>query len=409
MASDKDPQTPTPPPVLGNPSPSSTPLPDTTCETQEKASSNKQLKSREKFESLEQLKSQEKLGLGSLGSQELKEKKDKPDAPKEEKKDEKKLNLKDLIKKHLQMGACKMEYELSELHQLLDLAKASMQKMPTLVEITAPINVCGDIHGQYQDLMRIFISCGLPFKSRYLFLGDYVDRGRHSLEVIVLLLACKIKFPNNIFLLRGNHELPNINRVYGFHAELRTRYRNIPESKALYDHFNEVFSEMPLAAIVSGKILCMHGGLSPFLNSLDDIRKIKRPISVVRGLAQDLLWADPEAGVKGFQPNKVRAVSHVFGEDAVREKTKQLKIDMVIRAHQVVEFGYAFFASRQLVTIFSAARYHEDLCNYAAIVQIDERLELAFMQLKPIEFEQQKRDKVARTMDVDEGPDENDQ
>uniref|UniRef100_A0AC35F561 Serine/threonine-protein phosphatase n=1 Tax=Panagrolaimus sp. PS1159 TaxID=55785 RepID=A0AC35F561_9BILA len=319
---------------------------------------------------------------------------------------EKKLQLKELIRKHLLAGSVRMEYELWELHQLLDMAKISMQKKSTLIDVRTPVNICGDIHGQYGDLMRIFNSCGLPFKSRYLFLGDYVDRGRHSLEVIVLLFACQIQFPNNIFLLRGNHELSNINRVYGFHAELRTRYRSVLDSKQLYDHFNEIFSEMPLAAIVEGKILCMHGGLSPELNHLDDIRKIKRPLMIVRGLAQDLLWADPESGVKGFQPNKIRAVSHVFGEDAVQSKTKQLGIDMVIRAHQVVEFGYAFFANRQLVTVFSAARYHEDLCNFAAVVQVDDKLELAFMQLKPSEFDQQKKEKIVATMDCDEENDD---
>uniref|UniRef100_A0AC34F9L3 Serine/threonine-protein phosphatase n=1 Tax=Panagrolaimus sp. ES5 TaxID=591445 RepID=A0AC34F9L3_9BILA len=333
-----------------------------------------------------------------------KSKKEKESVSKKE--PEKKLQLKDLIRKHLLAGSVRMEYELWELHQLLDMAKISMQKKSTLIDVRTPVNICGDIHGQYGDLMRIFNSCGMPFKSRYLFLGDYVDRGRHSLEVIVLLFACQIQFPNNIFLLRGNHELSNINRVYGFHAELRTRYRSVLDSKQLYDHFNEIFSEMPLAAIVEGKILCMHGGLSPELNHLDDIRKIKRPLLIVRGLAQDLLWADPESGVKGFQPNKIRAVSHVFGEDAVQSKTKQLGIDMVIRAHQVVEFGYAFFANRQLVTVFSAARYHEDLCNFAAVVQVDDRLELAFMQLKPSEFDQQKKEKIVATMDCDEENDD---
>ncbi|KAI6208836.1 Serine/threonine-protein phosphatase [Aphelenchoides besseyi] len=287
-----------------------------------------------------------------------------------------KLNLKQLIKEHLNKGVARMDYSVTILHQLLDLARASFQKQPTLVEVKAPVNICGDIHGQYTDLMRIFASCGLPFRSRYLFLGDYVDRGRHSLEVIVFLLACKVQYPMSIFLLRGNHD------VYGFNAELRTRYRDVAQSTSLYQHFNSVFAEMPLAAIVSGKILCMHGGLSPHLNSLDDVRKIQRPLTVVKGLAQDLLWADPEAGVAGFAPNKVRATSHVFGETAV------------------VEYGYAFFAGRQLLTIFSASRYHDDLCNYAAVVQVNERLEVSFMQLKPIEFEQHKQDKIARTQDV---------
>ncbi|KIH43531.1 phosphoprotein phosphatase 1 domain protein [Ancylostoma duodenale] len=173
----------------------------------------------------------------------------------------------------------------------------------------------------------------------------------------MLLLALRIQFPRKVYLLRGNHELSNINRVYGFNAEIRQRYRNLAESKALYDHFNEVFAQMPLAALVSGRILCMHGGLSPNLNSLDDIRRLQRPLRVVRGLAQDLLWADPETGTKGFQQNKIRAVSHIFGEETVRDKCKQLNIDLVIRAHQV-----------------------------------DATLELSFVQLKPQEFEKVRRE-----------------
>ncbi|EPB70839.1 phosphoprotein phosphatase 1 domain protein [Ancylostoma ceylanicum] len=291
------------------------------------------------------------------------------------------FNMKEFIKKHFIAGAARQNYEVYEIHLILEKAMDAMKNSPILLEVKCPVNICGDIHGQYGDLMRIFNACGLPFKHRYLFLGDYVDRGRHSLEVIMLLLALRIQFPRKVYLLRGNHELSNINRVYGFNAEIRQRYRNLAESKALYDHFNEVFAQMPLAALVSGRILCMHGGLSPNLNSLDDIRKLQRPLRVVRGLAQDLLWADPETGTKGFQQNKIRAVSHIFGEETVRDKCKQLNIDLVIRAHQVVEFGYAFFCGRSLITVFSAARYHEELVNYAAVVK-----------LKPQEFEKVRRE-----------------
>ncbi|KAK6740118.1 hypothetical protein RB195_008534 [Necator americanus] len=302
------------------------------------------------------------------------------------------FNMKDFIKKHFIAGAARQNYEVYEIHLILEKAMDNMKNSPILLEVRCPVNICGDIHGQYGDLMRIFNACGLPFKHRYLFLGDYVDRGRHSLEVIMLLLALRIQFPKKVYLLRGNHELSNINRVYGFNAEIRQRYRNLSESKALYDHFNEVFAQMPLAAIVAGRILCMHGGLSPNLNSLDDIRKLQRPLRVVRGLAQDLLWADPETGTKGFQQNKIRAVSHIFGEETVRDKCKQLNIDLVIRAHQVVEFGYAFFCGRSLITVFSAARYHEELVNYAAVVKVDATLELSFVQLKPQEFEKVRRE-----------------
>ncbi|CAJ0929013.1 unnamed protein product, partial [Mesorhabditis belari] len=320
----------------------------------------------------------------------------------------KKINLRDFIKKHLLEGSRKMEYDLEQVHAILDMAKFAFLKTSPLLELNAPVNICGDIHGQYGDLFRIFNSCGLPFRKKYLFLGDYVDRGRHSLEVILLLLAMRIEFPKKVYLLRGNHELANINKVYGFLADCRSRFRSGSDWKILYDHFNEIFAVMPLAAVVSNRILCMHGGLSPDLNSLDDIRKLVRPIVFVRGLAQDLLWADPEAGIQGFQVNKIRAVSHIFGEDAVAAKCKQLNIDLIIRAHQVVEYGYAFFANRLLITVFSAARYHEDLWNFAAVVKVDEKLEVSFVQLKPSEYEQYRREKQQTANVTGDNPDEED-
>uniref|UniRef100_A0A1I7UF77 Serine/threonine-protein phosphatase n=1 Tax=Caenorhabditis tropicalis TaxID=1561998 RepID=A0A1I7UF77_9PELO len=133
-----------------------------------------------------------------------------------------------------------------------------------LLELQAPMNICGDTHGQYNDLLRIFNSCGAPTKSQYLFLGDYIDRGRHSLEVIVLLFALKLAVPRKVHLLRGNHELKAINKNYGFYAELKARFRFMSADTAdgLYTHFNQVFSYMPLAAVVSKRILCMHGDTS---------------------------------------------------------------------------------------------------------------------------------------------------
>ncbi|CAD5230743.1 unnamed protein product [Bursaphelenchus okinawaensis] len=319
---------------------------------------------------------------------------------------EKPLNLKNLIKDHLMAGAKRMDYEPTIIYQLLELAKDSFQKQEPLIELNAPVNICGDIHGQYSDLLRIFNSCGMPFKVRYLFLGDYIDRGKHSIEVIMLLLACKVKYPKNIYLLRGNHELKNINKVYGFFEAIKKRYNSDTQLvDDLYLFFNEVFSFMPYAALVSRKILCMHGGISPRLNSLDDIRKLKRGRLVMEKntLEQDLLWSDPQKGVKGYEQNKIRSVSVLFGEEAVKETLARLKIDMVIRAHQVVEFGYAFFANRSVITVFSAARYTEDLCNYAAVVQISSKLECSFTQLKPIEFDEKKREKqIVRTMDCDD-------
>jgi serine/threonine-protein phosphatase PP1 catalytic subunit len=147
------------------------------------------------------------------------------------------------------------------------------QKM--MVEIEAPIKICGDIHGQYYDLLRIFEHCGYPGESSYLFLGDYVDRGKQSLETVCLLLAYKIKFPNKIHLLRGNHESSVTNRIYGFYDECKRRY-----NVKLWRSFTDLFNYLPVVALIDEKIMCMHGGLSPDLRNLNQINEIQRPTDI---------------------------------------------------------------------------------------------------------------------------------
>ncbi|KAK1357201.1 Serine/threonine-protein phosphatase [Heracleum sosnowskyi] len=240
----------------------------------------------------------------------------------------------------------------NEIRQLCVASREIFLQQPNLLELEAPIKICGDIHGQYGDLLRLFEYGGFPPEANYLFLGDYVDRGKQSLETICLLLAYKIKYPENFFLLRGNHECASINRIYGFYDE--------------YD-----------------KILCMHGGLSPDLTNLDQIRNITRPTDVPdSGLLCDLLWSDPSREVKGWGMND-RGVSYTYGQDKVAEFLMQHDMDLVCRAHQVVEDGYEFFAERQLVTIFSAPNYCGEFDNAGAMMSVDESLMCSFQILKP--------------------------
>ena len=188
----------------------------------------------------------------------------------------------------------------------------------------------GDIHGQYSDLLRLFEYGGLPPKSNYLFLGDYVDRGKQSLETICLLLAYKIKYPENFFLLRGNHECASVNRIYGFYDECRRRF-----NVRLWKIFTDSFNCLPVAALIDEKILCMHGGLSPDLQDLDQIRNLQRPTDVPEtGLLCDLLWSDPSKDVKGWGMND-RGVSYTFGPDKVTEFLQKQDLDLICRAHQV--------------------------------------------------------------------------
>jgi len=251
---------------------------------------------------------------------------------------------------------------------------------PVLLELEAPIKICGDIHGQYYDLLRLFEYGGFPPKSNYLFLGDYVDRGKQSLETICLLLAYKIRYPENFFILRGNHECAQINRIYGFYEECKKRY-----NVKLWKTFTDCFNCLPIAAIIDEKILCMHGGLSPDLKSIDQIRRIVRPTDVPdSGLLCDLLWADPDPGIEGWSDND-RGVSFTFGADVVSNFLKKHDLDLVCRAHQVVEDGYEFFAKRQLVTLFSAPNYCGEFDNAGAMMSVDETLMCAFQILQPKE------------------------
>ncbi|KAF5804567.1 putative protein-serine/threonine phosphatase [Helianthus annuus] len=274
----------------------------------------------------------------------------------------------------------------AEIRLLCTTSREIFLQQPNLLELEAPIKICAsfhgceycDIHGQYGDLLRLFEYGGFPPESNYLFLGDYVDRGKQSLETICLLLAYKIKYPENFFLLRGNHECASINRIYGFYDECKRRF-----NVRLWKTFTECFNCLPVAALIDDKILCMHGGLSPDLTNLDQIRNLTRPTDVPdSGLLCDLLWSDPSRDVKGWGMND-RGVSYTFGADKVAEFLMQHDMDLVCRAHQVVEDGYEFFADRQLVTIFSAPNYCGEFDNAGTMMSVDESLMCSFQILKP--------------------------
>nr|POE71309.1 serine/threonine-protein phosphatase pp1 isozyme 4 [Quercus suber] len=217
----------------------------------------------------------------------------------------------------------------NEIKQLCGASRDIFLQQPNLLELSAPIKICGDIHGQYSDLLRLFEYGGFPPNANYLFLGDYVDRGKQSLETICLLLAYKIKYPENFFLLRGNHECASINRIYGFYDECKRRF-----NVRLWKAFTDCFNCLPVAALIDDKILCMHGGLSPDLTNLDQIRNLSRPTAVPdTGLLCDLLWSDPGRDVKGWGMND-RGVSYTFGPDKVTEFLTKHDLDLVCRAHQ---------------------------------------------------------------------------
>ncbi|KAG0169566.1 serine/threonine protein phosphatase Pzh1 [Apophysomyces sp. BC1034] len=269
-------------------------------------------------------------------------------------------------------------FKNSEIVAICRAAQEVFMSQPTLIELNPPVKILGDIHGQYHDLIRLFEMGGFPPDSNYLFLGDYVDRGKQSLETILLLFCYKIKFPENFFLLRGNHECANVTRVYGFYDECKRR-TNVKIWKTFVDAFNA----LPIAGLVAGKIFCVHGGLSPSMHSMDDVRNIMRPTDVPEyGLLNDLLWSDPSETAVEWEDNE-RGVSYCFGKRIVNDFLTKYDLDLVCRAHMVVEDGYEFFNERTLVTVFSAPNYCGEFDNFGAIMSINEELLCSFELLTP--------------------------
>ncbi|KAK3828079.1 MAG: Metallo-dependent phosphatase-like protein [Benniella sp.] len=254
-----------------------------------------------------------------------------------------------------------------------------LRKEPNLLEVDAPITVCGDIHGQYYDLMKLFEVGGNPAETRYLFLGDYVDRGYFSIECVLYLWSLKIWYPDTLFLLRGNHECRHLTDYFTFKTECKHKY-----SERVYDACMESFCTLPLAAIMNKQFLCIHGGLSPELNTLDDLRQINRfREPPTHGLMCDLLWADPleefgaEKTSEFFVHNHVRGCSYFFSYHAACAFLEKNNLLSIIRAHEAQDAGYRMYRKTKatgfpsVMTIFSAPNYLDVYNNKAAVLKYE--------------------------------------
>ncbi len=252
---------------------------------------------------------------------------------------------------------------------------------PMVLRLKVPIKVFGDIHGQYQDLMRFFHLWGAPAENKansdiecfdYLFLGDYVDRGSHSLETICLLMALKVKYPLQVHLLRGNHEDRWINNAFGFGDECAGRLgEDMGDPDSVFSKINEVFDWLPLAATIEDRVLCLHGGIGSQLNAVEQIETLARPLEIVHEVATlehqlviDILWSDPTDTDNdlGIQANTIRDPNGTgnivkFGPDKVHEFLQNNKLSLILRAHECVMDGFERFAGGELITVFSATDY----------------------------------------------------
>ncbi|KAF9579008.1 3',5'-cyclic-nucleotide phosphodiesterase (PDEase) (3':5'-CNP) [Lunasporangiospora selenospora] len=276
------------------------------------------------------------------------------------------------------------EGRISEEQALYILKKGTeiLRNEPNLLEVDAPITVCGDIHGQYYDLMRLFEVGGNPASTNYLFLGDYVDRGYFSIECVLYLWSLKIWYPNSLFLLRGNHECRHLTDYFTFKLECRHKY-----SERVYDACTESFCALPLAAVMNKQFLCVHGGLSPELTTLDDFARINRfREPPTHGLMADLLWADPiedfgqEETSEFFVHNHVRGCSYFYRQGVYHAACAFLERNnllSVIRAHEAQDAGYRMYRKTRttgfpsVMTIFSAPNYLDMYNNKAAVLKYE--------------------------------------
>ncbi|CAL1388946.1 unnamed protein product [Linum trigynum] len=280
-----------------------------------------------------------------------------------------------------------------EIGELCYAAEQIFMHEPTVLQLKAPVKVFGDLHGQFGDLMRLFDEYGFPSTAGdityidYLFLGDYVDRGQHSLETITLLLALKIEYPENVHLIRGNHEAADINALFGFRIECIER---MGESDGIWawTRFNQLFNYLPLAALIEKKIICMHGGIGRSISSVEQIEKLERPITMDAGsiILMDLLWSDPTENdsIEGLRPNARGPGLVTFGPDRVSDFCKKNKLQLIIRAHECVMDGFERFAQGQLITLFSATNYCGTANNAGAILVVGRGLVVVPKLIHPL-------------------------
>jgi len=271
-----------------------------------------------------------------------------------------------------------------DFHTLCDMVKDILGEESNVQPVSTPVTVCGDIHGQFPDLLELFKTGGsIASGKRYIFMGDYVDRGNYSLETLTYLLLLKVRYPDRITLLRGNHESRQITQVYGFYEECLTKYGNVNPWKWC----TQVFDYLTVAALIDGRILCVHGGLSPDIRTIDQIRSsIPRKQEIPHdGAFCDLVWSDPEE-VEGMTPSN-RGAGYLFGASVVREFVDVNGLELISRSHQLVQEGYKYFFPPEnfLVTVWSAPNYCYRCGNIAAIMEVDEKRNRKFLTFDAVE------------------------
>ncbi|PFH46227.1 hypothetical protein AMATHDRAFT_77770 [Amanita thiersii Skay4041] len=278
---------------------------------------------------------------------------------------------------------------------LCDRVRAILIEESNIQPVSTPVTICGDIHGQFWDLLELLRKGGMVPDTSYIFMGDFVDRGRYSLETVSLLLALKARYPDKVTLLRGNHESRQITQVYGFYDECQQKYGSATVWKACCN----VFDYLNLAAIIDGTTLCVHGGLSPEIRTLDQIRILSRAQEIPHeGAFCDLMWSDPD-DIDNWAVSP-RGAGWLFGSSVTQEFNHVNSLSLIARAHQLVQEGYKYMFDEQLVTVWSAPNYCYRCGNLASILTLSESGTRVFTVYQAAEENERDKGMQARRMNT---------
>ncbi|KAH0793864.1 Ser/Thr protein phosphatase [Histomonas meleagridis] len=267
----------------------------------------------------------------------------------------------------------------STITQLIENVQEIFKNEKSLLRINGEITIVGDIHGNVDDLIRILQTCNYPPEQNFLFLGDYVDRGACSVEVLLLLFSLKVLYPQNIYILRGNHECEELTSIFGFKQECETKL-----STEIYEMFINCFSYMPFAAVVNNSIFCVHGGITPELTTLEDIESLTRPMLISDSpISNGILWSDPRMDIEDFKPND-RGAGCFFNAANLKSFLDSNNLSKLIRSHEYCQFGYEypFGEEGNCITIFSNSDYC-GINNYASVAIVTQDCSIEFKEFKP--------------------------
>lgn len=251
----------------------------------------------------------------------------------------------------------------TQIHDVCSLAISLLVREPNLPLLSSPVTIVGDIHGQFHDLLNMFHLFQTPATTKYIFLGDYVDRGGNSTSTYLILLVYKILYPENIFLVRGNHEIYNLKS--SFHEEICKKY-----DEEVYEKISETFMYLLVGCIVDGRFICIHGGISPGAARISQMQRINRFTRTPTPLFNDIMWSDPD-NTEGFGLSQ-RGAGYLYGEEVSKRFLCLNQLNYIIRAHQVVYSGFAFhFKDKCVVTVWSAPNYMYRFGNKASVLVIN--------------------------------------